>query len=241
MQNPMNMLMRYLKIALLECLLISAIGLAIGLGANAMYSDGVELSRDYFPRKKNAGTQPPAIQEKSPAGQDNPITMTVSDKVALDDAHVIVEEDPLADAVSYLQEQGLQVIRHDQVEALYNDPLYQQGIYVIIDARDDTNYEMGHIPGAYQWDHYRYKQYIDEVLPACQAAEKIVLYCNGGDCEDSEFATIDLMDQGIDPGKLFVYPGGMTLWKQKDLPTERGKRSSGDIVNGLSIPGAHHD
>jgi len=231
----MNMLMSYAKIAFLECLFISAIGLAIGLSANAMYSDGVELGRNYFPRKNITDTQRPALTTKDPAVQENPNSTIASDATDQSDVPVIQKADPLANVVSYLQGQGLQVIRHAEVVAAFKDLLYQEGLYIIIDARDDINYEMGHIPGAYQWDHYRYKKYIDEVLPICQAAEKVILHCNGGDCEDSEFATIDLMDLGIDPGKLFVYPGGMEMWKQNDLPTECGKRGSGDIVNGLSL------
>ena len=222
--------MRHAKNVLLECGLISAIGLVIGLTANAMYSDGVELGRDYFHRNSNGPTERPPVQEKRPTSSSG------DDEGTGDD-----EADALAHVVSYLQEQGLQVIRHDEVVAVFEDPLYQEECYVIIDARDDVNYRMGHIPGAYQWDHYRFKKYIDEVLPVCRAAEKIVTYCNGGDCEDSEFATVDLMDQGIDPGKLFVYPGGMDMWKEKGLPVEQGERGSCDIVNGRAVSGGGHD
>jgi len=218
--------MRHAKNILLECVLISAIGLMIGLSANAMYSDGVELGRNYFHRNNHDPTERPPVRE-------NHTTSSTGDDQGTGDE----EGDPLADVVRYLQEHDFQVIRHDEVVALFENPLYQEECYIILDARDDTNYRMGHIPGAYQWDHYRLDQYIDEVLPLCQAAEKIVTYCNGGDCEDSEFTAVDLMDRGIDPAKLFVYPGGMDLWMEKGLPVEQGERGSCDIVNGHAASG----
>jgi len=224
--------MCYARTVLVECVLISAIGLVIGLSANAMYSDGVELGRDYFPRSVQVFTERPKVQENhaTTSSSDDEDTLSKDD-----------QDDPLADVVSFLQVQGHQVIRHEQVVAFFEDLFYQEGFYVIIDARDDVNYRMGHIPGAFQCDHYRFKKYVDEVLPICQAAGKIVIYCNGGNCEDSEFVTVDLMDHGIDPGKLFIYPGGMNAWKEMDLPVERGERGSGDIVNGLAVNGDGHD
>jgi rhodanese-related sulfurtransferase len=64
----------------------------------------------------------------------------------------------------------------------------------------------------------------------CLAAEKIVVYCAGGDCEDSRFAAILLRDAGVAPEKLFVYSGGLHAWTAAGLPVESGERRSGVVT-----------
>ena len=68
-----------------------------------------------------------------------------------------------------------------------------------------------------------------DVLPVCQKAEQIVVYCNGGDCDDSETAALLLRDVGIPNQKLFVYGGGMAEWITNSLPVETGARNSGNL------------
>ncbi|HWH72296.1 MAG TPA: rhodanese-like domain-containing protein, partial [Candidatus Sulfotelmatobacter sp.] len=57
----------------------------------------------------------------------------------------------------------------------------------------------------------------------------IVVYCNGGNCEDSELAATMLRDAGIPKDKLLVYGGGMTEWTTNGLPVELGQRKSGNL------------
>jgi len=99
----------------------------------------------------------------------------------------------------------------------------------LINARDEQHYREGHIPGACEFDPYHPEKYFATVLPVCQAAEQIVLYCNGGDCDDSESAAITLRDVGIANQKLFVYTGGITEWTTNGLPVEIGGRNSGNL------------
>jgi rhodanese-related sulfurtransferase len=56
-----------------------------------------------------------------------------------------------------------------------------------------------------------------------------VIYCNGGDCDDSESAAITLRDVGIANPKLFIYTGGITEWTTNGLPVEIGGRNSGNL------------
>ena len=128
-----------------------------------------------------------------------------------------------------LQAKGLQLVESRQAADLFRDPRREQGMVIFVDARDDQHYQEGHIPGAYQFNHYRAENYLPTVLPVCQSAEQIVVYCTGGDCEDSEFAAIFLRDAGIPKEKLFVYAGGMTEWNTSSLPVETGGRKSGNF------------
>jgi rhodanese-related sulfurtransferase len=67
------------------------------------------------------------------------------------------------------------------------------------------------------------------VLPVCQAAEEVVIYCNGGECEDSQFAAVALRDAGIANQKLFVFAGGFAEWMKNGLPVEAGGPSGGKV------------
>ena len=128
-----------------------------------------------------------------------------------------------------LKEKGLQLADVSQAARLFHDPRFKQDIVVFVDARDEQHYQEGHIPGAYEFDPYRPEKYFAAVLPVCKAAEQIVVYCNGGDCDDSETAAILLRDVGIANQKLFVYGGGITEWTTNGLPVEMGVRNSEDL------------
>jgi rhodanese-related sulfurtransferase len=67
------------------------------------------------------------------------------------------------------------------------------------------------------------------VLPVCQTADQIVVYCNGGGCEDSEFAAVILGNAGIPMTRLSVYGGGLWEWATNGLPIEIGERNSGNL------------
>jgi rhodanese-related sulfurtransferase len=69
-------------------------------------------------------------------------------------------------------------------------------------------------------------------LPACQTAEQILVYCNGGACDDSLQTAIFLRDAGIPRERLFIYAGGIAEWQAKRLPVETGARKSGSIGPG---------
>jgi 3-mercaptopyruvate sulfurtransferase SseA len=67
------------------------------------------------------------------------------------------------------------------------------------------------------------------VLSASQAADLVVVYCTGGDCEDADSTAILLRDAGVPNQKLFVYGGGYIDWTANQLPIEKGARNSGVI------------
>jgi len=114
------------------------------------------------------------------------------------------------------------------VSTLFRDPRVQDGLIVFIDARNTQHFQEGHIPGAYEFDHYRPEQSLPEVMPVCQTAEQIIVYCTGGDCEDSQFAALFLRDSlGVGKDKIFVYVGGIHEWEAANLPVETGERNSG--------------
>jgi rhodanese-related sulfurtransferase len=197
------------KQVLLEGILVALIGALFAFGANALSPRGLKLAVDYFP----GGTRPqPAPVTTNGATQGTAV------------AH------PAHSIVDHLREKGLNAVDTQKAEQLFRDPGFQLNNIVFIDARKDEAYQEGHIPGAFQLDRFHPENYLGDVLPACLGAQQIVVYCNGGECEDSEFAAILLRDSARIPGeKLLVYAGGITEWKAKGLPIETGARRSGQV------------
>ena len=129
------------------------------------------------------------------------------------------------------EEGGIQSIHRAETERLFHDQRYLQGLVVFVDAREQNPYADGHIPGAYRLDPFYPEKEIANALPPCQAADQIVVYCNGGDCDDADSTAIILRDAGVPAQKLFVYAGGYGEWTNQHLPVEKGERNSGSLTN----------
>jgi rhodanese-related sulfurtransferase len=196
---------RSVKSVLLEASLVGALGLVVAFAANALSPRGLRLTRNYSPGKALTVSQ----SSGNDAGTNGVAMAAVLDK--------------------QLRAEGLQLADKNQVAKLFGDPQREQGLVIFVDARDDEHYGAGHIPGAYQLDHYRPENYLEAVLPACQAAQTIVVYCKGGSCEDSEQTALFLRDAGVPTGRLFVYAGGFDEWLADGRSVETGQRNSGQL------------
>jgi len=195
---------------LLEALLAGAVGACLAFAANALSPRGLKLGRNYLPGEALAA----ARSINNGTGTNAPTA---------------------AQAVeTQLRAEGLQLADSNRVAKLFGDPKRDLDLVVFVDARDDEHYRAGHIPGAYQLDHYHPENYLATVLPVCQVAEKIVVYCEGGNCEDSEQTAIFLRDAGMPGNKLFVYAGGFDEWTANRMPIEMGQRNSGQARNANS-------
>lgn len=116
-----------------------------------------------------------------------------------------------------------------EVRVLHADPRFGFDQIVFLDDRDH-DYAEGHVPGAFQFFHYRAPEFLPALMPVLMSAEKIVVYCTGGNCEDSEFAALMLAEIGIPKEKLAVFVGGIKEWKAAGLKVETGARKSGVLV-----------
>jgi len=198
---------------LLEAVLIAALGAALAFAANGLSPRGLQLTRNYFPggqpsSSSHAESAPPA---NGTAGDTNTIA---------------------ADLAARLKADGLQLADSALALQLFHDPRREQDEIIFIDARDAKHYEAGHIPGAYHFDRFHPEAGLGNVVPVCLNAQRIIFYCNGGDCDDSEHAAIMLRDSlSLPREKVFVYGGGMTDWTAKGLPIESGARNSGQLTS----------
>ncbi len=197
-----------MKRVLCESLIVAVIGLVLALAANGLSPRGLKLSRDYFPPPPPA---PPSPQISATTQTNKPSYAEIL-KARLD-------------------QRGLRLGDSNRIYQLYSDPRYAQGLLAFIDARDDAHFQAGHVPSAIQLDYYHPENYLAAVMPAAMIAQEIVVYCNGGDCEDSELAATLLTTGGIPSQKLIVYGGGFGEWKTNGWPVEIGARNSGQLTN----------
>lgn len=195
---------------LVETGCVGVLGLLFALLANALSPRGLPL----------AGHPPPPTVERAAPGVAAS-TISTSHGPGGNPA-----SPPAQSLAARLAAQGLTLVRSNQVTELFRDPRREAELVVFLDARDAPQYEAGHIPGAYLLDPYRPERGLPAVLAASTAAEQVVVYCRGGECEDSGLAAGLLLSSGIPAAKLLVYDGGYAEWIANGLPTETGPRRS---------------
>jgi rhodanese-related sulfurtransferase len=192
------------KKVLLEATLVGAVGVVLAFAANALSPRGLKLTRNYSP----GGALARVVALGNNSGTNHPAADLLDKQ---------------------FRAEGLQLADSNLVARLFADPVKDQTRVIFVDARDDEHYQAGHIPGAYQLDHYHPENYLAVVLPVCDVAEKIIVYCKGGSCEDSEQTALFLRDAGVAKERLFVYAGGFDEWTANRMPVETGQRNSGQL------------
>jgi len=96
---------------------------------------------------------------------------------------------------------------------------------LFLDARRTTVYGDGHIPGARSFPIWesdiadRVKAFYEEGL---DQNAPIVIYCSGGDCEDSHMLAEKLYMVGFN--NLLVYKDGFPGWQKRGLPAVKGPK-----------------
>ena len=189
---------------IVEAASIALIGAILALVANALSPRGLALTTNYFPGGTNGLVAPlPALVSSNAA--TNALSTT---------------QDP---AAPHINDKGLQMIGFKAAVRLFLDPRTQKDLVIFVDARNEDDFNLGHIPGAREFDPYHPEKKAVAVMALCNAAEQIVVYCTGGDCEDSQSAAILLRDAGTPNSKLMVYEGGFTEWTTNNMPVEKGE------------------
>jgi rhodanese-related sulfurtransferase len=97
---------------------------------------------------------------------------------------------------------------------------------LFLDARRTSVYEQGHIPGARTFSVWesdiddKVRKLFDERSDPRDQALPIVIYCSGGDCEDSHMLAQKLW--GIQFNNVYVYKDGFPDWQKHDAPVHTG-------------------
>jgi rhodanese-related sulfurtransferase len=110
-------------------------------------------------------------------------------------------------------------ITTDDAEALFREGR------LFLDARRSSVYADGHVPGARSFPVWesdiadRVKAFFEEGL---DQNAPIVIYCSGGDCEDSHMLAEKLYMVGFNA--LYVDKDGFPAWVKKGLPVNKGAK-----------------
>src|ERR1051326_8352327 len=111
-------------------------------------------------------------------------------------------------------------IQYDAVKQLHD-----KGV-LFLDARRTSVYEQGHIAGARPFSVWesdideKVNKLFEERGDPKQQAEPIVVYCSGGDCEDSHMLAQKLW--GIQYNNVYVYKDGFPDWQKHGAAIHTG-------------------
>lgn len=188
-----------------EAALVLALGLGFGCLANALSPRGLNWTRNYFPL--------PAVAPQPVTAGDAPSGVPAADAES--------------EAIARVTARGYAAWTFERAVEAFADPARLTGRMVWVDARAEIPYRRGHIPGARQFDPYRPEQNLLEVVAACLQAEKVIVYCSGGRCEDAELAASLLEQAGVPRERLVIYVGGFQEWEARGQPVEPRPTSSG--------------
>ncbi len=128
-----------------------------------------------------------------------------------------------------------------EVARIVNDP-GRAGLDVILDARNEAMFARGHIPGAILCDPYNIDRYIDMASSMALGAQRVIVYCHGGNCEDSYLLCQELIVYGVPRENLYVFKGGWEAWQKHmedyaegrvEIKLGRSHEYASSIVRGL--------
>jgi rhodanese-related sulfurtransferase len=101
--------------------------------------------------------------------------------------------------------------------------LHSRGDVLILDARRTSVYRAGHIAGARSiaiWEADADDKVKALFAEGRDQSAPVVIYCSGGDCEDSHMLSEKLYKVGFD--NVLVYKDGFPDWQKRKLPISKG-------------------
>lgn len=190
-----------IKQAVIEMVLLGLLSTGLAFGVNAVRKEGhIKPTKNYFDKSvPTAAVATAGVQ--APNGGSAPLSAAPKQKR--------LEHD--------YQEIGL-----DEVLAVLKDPETARGLNVFIDARKEDDFAEGHIPGAIWCSPYEIEKCINTVLDRAKGADKVVVYCDGGDCEDSIFMCRELVNADVPLEAVRLYAGGWKEWSAHKEPSRNG-------------------
>lgn len=96
---------------------------------------------------------------------------------------------------------------------------FQSAGAVFLDARDSSDFVVGHIPQALNLPFDYYDEHAGAILPQVPKDAQIVTYCGGADCELSLYLARQLRQEGYT--NLFIFFGGYVAWEAAGMPVDK--------------------
>jgi len=141
----------------------------------------------------------------------------------------------IAFGVNHWRSDGIPIIGVWSVEARFSDAageslvialdqarhLFEEDAAVFVDARPESQYAQGHIPGALSLPWQEVDRYFMETADLLQVPKTIITYCDGESCELSHELALFLKEMGYETVRVLV--NGWTVWQEAGLPREIGE------------------
>ena len=96
--------------------------------------------------------------------------------------------------------------------------IIREGGWLVFDARLESEYDVGHIPGALSFPYPQRDADFKEWASILNSGQKVLVYCSGKLCDDGLHLAFFLRDMGINQVALFV--DGLDGWKKAGLAVE---------------------
>lgn len=233
------------KQAVIEMFLLGLLSAGLAFGVNAVRKDGhIKPTKDYFAKGVPTASAPvaksphqaPPTMPSSPGGEkDAPIkseprspgrglaaTSPAPTQEQLERPAPTKKQSEPSTTTSKHLEHPYKEISLDEVLAVMKDPQTARGLNVFVDARKEDDFAEGHIPGAVRCFPYEVEKCINKVLDRTNGADKVIVYCGGGDCEDSIFMCRELVNAGVPSEAIHLYAGGWKEWSARNEPVQSG-------------------
>lgn len=219
--------MTIVKQAIIELFLLTVASVGVALAANQIRErKSINLTQNIFTRgsaSSNVGAKDPAagaVNHETPLKPTSATPIHQPTNTPAGDVKSSAINAP-SGPTKHLDHK-YQTISVDEAHEVLDDPKTAQGLNVFVDARDDEHFAEGHIPGAIHCSPYESQRCLDRVKNAAAGAEKVIVYCGGGDCEDSIFMSGQLEEVGVPEEAIYLFEGGWKEWSAKGLHTETG-------------------
>lgn len=191
---------------------------------------GVQLWSSWPVKLKATPEQPPALTltipdapstgspssegEAAPEQPDEPENTSLAEPIA----------DPIDDpGVPEPAPAGRQIVLDSlEIDLATTRALFENNLATFIDARPTAEYEAGHIADSMNITPQMLESSASLfALDVIDPAKVVVIYCGGGDCDDSHRVAELLQDlRGFEQTHVFV--DGFPAWEAAELPTASG-------------------
>jgi rhodanese-related sulfurtransferase len=168
---------------------------------------------------------PPPIEDSKPAQADTKPAETVETPAAPAANDTKPEttpsvEKPAAETKPQTQPKPSGELPQGHITVAQARALFDQNAF-FVDARRKEVYAEGHIAGAFRADMESFKTSTPQWVSGLPKDMKLVVYCNGGDCDESEHVAQMLNASGF--SAVYIIHDGFPGWKTAGHPIETGE------------------
>jgi rhodanese-related sulfurtransferase len=218
--------MRALTATVSQVVILIVVASGLGVVANQMREPTFDANRNWFPEGPAPSTKAKTNKHNNVVAPKQPVEIDHQEQSSIP---TVSGNGEAAESTADTPEEPTKHIAHEfgsvttkEAAEIVGSPDWEGELTVFVDARSDAEYQKGHIPGAFHLFYYQIDDYWPDIKMNVLNALRIVVYCNGGECEDSILLARDLYSRGVDPSALAIYEGGWERWSGGGHPIVTG-------------------